>query len=521
MNNKERAVEVSMTSHPADLPKVVKGAGINLVGAVSRTILLYAYTLFLARVLAPKQLGNYFLIFTIVNISGAVAAAGLDLGIVRYVALYAGEKKYNLVRKSFFAGLWMGIPISLVFTIAIIVAAPRISSIFLDGSKSSATALQIFALTIPFWVAARLLNALTQGLHMMQYQVYSRDMGEQFSKLVFSVIALVAGGGLIGIIWANMSSVVLAMGMSLTFVFMVLPKRTSYEFSGGNPGMQLFRFSLPLALSNVIGMALLWIDMLMIGYLGTSSDAGYYGTAMRVGTGSAVIMTALATVFSPVISDLYHKREFSELNSLYKTVSRWAFSLSLPFFLIVALLAGPALRLFGSNFSTVASGALILLALSQLVNAGTGVAGLLVLMSGHSRMELINVTVSLAIDISLCFLLIPSLGIIGAALANLASASVINLMRTVEAWLFVRMHAYNLNYIKPVFAGMVSSLAVLIEGRIVGPDASLLLSLMLPSVLFAVFYISMIFALGLDVHDKVIIDQLKNRFARADAGSGF
>ena len=61
-------------------------------------------------------------------------------------------------------------------------------------------------------------------------------------------------------------------------------------------------------------------------------------------------------------------------------------------------------------------------------------AGYMVLMSGRSRLELLNISVALAINVAACFLLIPQYGVVGAALANLAASFAINLMRAAQVW---------------------------------------------------------------------------------------
>jgi O-antigen/teichoic acid export membrane protein len=224
------------------LPHVAKGAMINLLGAASRTVLLYAYTLLLARTLAASELGEYFLVFTIVNILGLIATVGLDFGVVRYVALFAGEGKYGLARKTMITGLLLGVPIAVVVALVLIGLAPQVSAAFLDNTRTAVMTLRTFAISIPFWVTARLFNATTQGLHRMQYQVYSRDIGEQFSKFTFSILALMLGAGLVGVVWANVASVAVAAGMSCWYAILVLPRANERERAQPSPVRRILRY---------------------------------------------------------------------------------------------------------------------------------------------------------------------------------------------------------------------------------------------------------------------------------------
>ena len=505
----------SAGEHPAYLPSVAKGAGINMFGALCRTVMLYAYTLLLARTLTPSDLGHYFLIFTIINIMGLVAIVGLDFGVVRYVALYAGEGRYGLARKTLTVSLFISVPIGVALAAAIMVLGPRLTGLMMEGVDSSTMAISIFAISIPFWVAARLLNATTQGLHRMQYQVYSRDIGEQSSKFLLSAIALMLGTGLVGVIWANVTSVVLAAGMALFFVTIVLPRNKADSHDAASPVRQIFRYSLPLAFSNILGMLLLYIDMLLVGYLGSPADVGYYGAALRLVTGSQAILLAFSTVFTPVISDLYNRRSNTELYELFKTVGRWIFTCSFPIFLVLFLLADPIMKVFGTDFTT-GSGALMLLAFSQLVNASTGAAGLMVLMSGRSHMELINVGVALIVNIMICLLLIPAHGVIGAAIANVSAAAVINIMRSVEVWVFMRMQVYSNKFFKPILAGAVGAILVLSVNYFTDMGSGFS-QLVISTVILLVTYIALLIALGLDEQDHGVLRMIRTRLTRAGA----
>ncbi|MFA5816016.1 MAG: flippase [Bacteroidales bacterium] len=496
------------------LPGVAKGAMINLFGAFCRTVMLYAYTLLLARALTPSDLGHYFLIFTIINIMGLVAIVGLDFGVVRYVALYAGEGRFGLARKTLTASLFISVPIGIAVAALIAGLAPWLTGLLMEETDASVMAIRIFAISIPFWVVARLFNATTQGMHRMEYQVYSRDIGEQLSKFVFTAIALIIGVGLIGVVWANVASVVLAAGMSLVFFTIVLPRNKAVSNAVASPVRQIFHYSLPLAFSNILGMLLLYIDMLLVGYLASPADVGYYGAALRLVTGSQAILLAFATVFTPVISDLYNKRSDAELHELFKTVGRWIFTCSFPIFLVLFLLSDPIMQVFGTDF-TAGSGALMLLAFSQLVNAGTGTAGLMVLMSGRSHMELINVGVSLIINVIICMLLIPAHGVVGAAIANVTAAVVINVMRSVEVWVFMRMQVYSIKFVKPLLAGAGGAIMVLILNNFTSIGSNLT-QLMIAGAALVVTYFVIMIALGLDAQDHAILQMVKRRFSRAE-----
>ena len=494
----------------AYLPHVAKGATINFSGAVVRTVITYGYAVLLARLLPVNELGWYWMLFTIISIASLTSTLGLDLGIVRYVSLYAGEGKLGQAKKTLGAGVILGLPAGIITALILYFLAPWLSEQLLESSSTATTSLRIFALSVPLWVAVLLFNATTQGLHRMRYQVYSRDMGEQSSRFILTAVLGALGAGLIGVVWANVAALAISASMALLFalsLFRKLGDSTTYDF---NPARELYKYAYPLAFSNLIRTVHRWIDLLLLGYIATSVDVGYYGAALRVGAFSVAILMAFNNVFSPIISDLYNRKQPEELHSLLKVVTRWIFILSYPVFLVLILFAKPIMGLFGTNFK-VAGGVLVILAMGQFINAFTGPVGQMVLMSGHSKVVFMNTAVALAINVGLCFLLIPEHGFYGAAIANFVSLSTINLIRVIEVWVYLRMNAYDRSFIKPFLAGVIAVIFVL-PARFVFQGEGVM-SLLLFAVVLVIVYTIAIVTLGLNEDDRRIMQLFKARLS--------
>jgi O-antigen/teichoic acid export membrane protein len=174
------------------------------------------------------------------------------------------------------------------------------------------------------------------------------------------------------------------------------------------------------------------------------------------------------------------------------------------------------MKIFGSEF-VAGSQALEVLAMSQLINAFSGPAGQMVLMSGHSKMELFNITVSLIVNITFCFLLIPGYGIIGAALANVAATIMINLVRAAEVWFLMHMHAYNFNYLKPLLAAAVTMIVVSLAGRYVIGNTGAKGVVALATCML-VIYMAVTVILGLSKQDKAVLELVKKRLMQLGVG---
>jgi O-antigen/teichoic acid export membrane protein len=77
-------------------------------------------------------------------------------------------------------------------------------------------------------------------------------------------------------------------------------------------------------------------------------------------------------------------------------------------------------------------------------------------MGGRSRVFMINNACAAILNIALGLVLIPRMGIWGAAIAVLVSTVAFQVALTVEAWMFERVHPFTAALLKPLAAALVA-----------------------------------------------------------------
>lgn len=123
---------------------------------------------------------------------------------------------------------------------------------------------------------------------------------------------------------------------------------------------------------------------------------------------------------------------------------------------------------------------------------------------------------ALLVNVAVCFLLIPSLGVIGAALANLMATLAINMCRMVEVWLYMHMHAYDFNYIKPLIAGGLGAILAALVIRFLLAGANDWLGALTALGMLVVYLLAML-VLGLSEQDKAVLGLVRERLAQTPA----
>jgi O-antigen/teichoic acid export membrane protein len=179
----------------------------------------------------------------------------------------------------------------------------------------------------------------------------------------------------------------------------------------------------PFGIINLVNVLDVQVDTLVLSVLVPEAELGIYSAGLGVLLALMVLPTTFRMVFFPTIVRLYRHNQ-SRLKTFYQQSLRYLAILAVPVCVGVVLLAGPLVGLlYGAKFRDAApvlqvlSGCL-LLALPGDVNSR------LLLASGNQRRSAAYTSLGLLTNIALNFLLVPRLGIMGAALARLASNAV-------------------------------------------------------------------------------------------------
>ncbi len=492
-----------------------RGGGAVFAGKLFAWGTRFVLAVFLARVLGADEYGLYNLALTVATVAASFPTLGLDAALVRYTAVFAGRKDSGSLLGTL--QLAIGVPalLSIAFAAGVIVLAEPIA-VGIMHQQRLVPLLIIVSLLIPATVLNRQLAATLQGFKRIEYDVAAEQFGQplvRFALLaVFAVIGMTAAYAVL----ASMLSALVASVLLVVIVNRLFPLRGTKITPKRAPG-QLMRFSLPVFFSNVITTFGSNLQTLFLGAMSTIGAVGVFAVANQVNLVGSIFQSAVVASSMPLFAESQDKGDRRGLEHLYQTTSKWSVSLNLPFFLMVIAFPQALLAIFGREFEA-GQIALIILAWANLVNAATGTSGAVLDMTGHTKVKLLNSSVAVGLGFGLSFLLIPPLGLVGAAIAAFASQSAVNVMRLAEVALLVKASPYNRTYLKPIIAGLVAWLAGIVVGSILrdaGPVAELLVGL---TSLFGVYGVVLVL-LGLDPEDHLVLDRIKGRLLRRGRSS--
>lgn len=493
-----------------EITSIAKGAGIIFVGMIIGTGLRYFFELIVARKLGAELFGLFFLGLAILKITELISTLGLHRGAVRYVALFMGEQDKERTKGTIILALKTVIIVGLVFSLLTIFLSKFIAiNIFHNANLTHVIIL--FSIAIPFTAVTVIITFSTVGFKTMKYLVYIRELFEPSLRILIITIMFTLGWKLFGALFAFVTSLIMGTFLAFYYLKRIFPELISTKVKPLFEYRKILGFSWPALLAELLGLIIIWINILMLGYFETSQEVGIYGAAHRTALLVQIFLLAFNFVFLPVIVDLYNKKEFKKLEKLFKMITKWILLLSFPITLLMIFHASEILNLFGENFRQGAM-CLVLLSLMGLVNSVGGSSGSLIMMSGRSRINLLNSIITVSLNICLNLLFIPKFGIVGAAVSSLISITIVNVIMLIEVISIFKFHPFREDLYKPVLAGGISLLILNMLTRYLFqfntiPFANLLIS----AFSFLAVYALTIYTLGLGEEDKIILQKVKEK----------
>lgn len=315
-----------------------------------------------------------------------------------------------------------------------------------------------------------------------------------------------------GAVLADIGAYFIGFLIALFFLWRLFPGIAKAKPTLEPTGREMLFFSIPTAFTGLFTVFLTWTDRLIIGYSLTASDAGIFQAVSQSSIAFGVILSAFNAIFAPMIADLYHKQELGRLEELFRISTKWALYVSLPLFLVFIFAPQETLMLvFGTPFGEGAI-PLMILAVSQLVDVGTGAVSFLLIMSGHQKQWLYTSGGVLIVNLIMNWMLIPQFGLVGAAIVRSVSIMALFLIGLFQVRYFLNLWPYDRRYFKGLLAASIAAFILyLLKSANVNPPA-LYLSLV---ILLAVgIFAGLLLLLGLDEEDREFIRLAKLRIKR-------
>jgi len=509
---------------------IAKGATFMLAGYVISKLLAYVYRVIIARYLGPSDFGILSIGLAVQGIIIVLAALGLYQGVLHFIAVYesTGDGGTKKIRGTILGSLRLQAIVSLPFAAALFLASDHIANGFtvpflgiFVGYKipQLGIILKILAFSIPLEVLTSNLMIITQSFRKVEYRVLLRSIVENIVKIALTGSLLLLGFGLFG------ASIALVLSCLIAFLagLYIVQKKVYKLFAGGKEAIaaynmrELFSYSWPLFAIGFFGVLMRVIDTLMLGYMSTTYNTGIYNVAAPTANMLTIAENAFGTLFLPVVTGLYAVKNMHELKRTYKTVTRWIFAAIFPATLFTVLFSGEILGIMFGEVYTEGAGALAILSIGYFLVSFCGPVRNMMESISKTRLILYNTLAAAFINIALNAIMIPIMGMNGAALATTISLFIWNVLAWIEVYYYLRVHPYSKAYLNPTIASCAAIAVFFVIKQFLPPLQSLrfpldMAALIILGAAFVGFYALLFIVFrGLQPEDLAVLSAVEKR----------
>ncbi len=496
-----------------NIVSAARGGGVIFFGRMFEYAGRFALGILMGRFMGAGQYGVYSLADTTLSIIIGISFLGLSAGVVHFIPMFKNRRDDDSLWGTIIIGL--GIPFLVGIGAAIALLGFSNQIIDLLHKPNLLPLLPVVALATPVSILMYAAVQATQGFKKMRYKVIAMDIVLTALKLLLTIPLVFVGLDAFRAMTVHTIGTVFACGLILYFLNQLFPLHRSIKSARFNV-KQIFAFSLPLYFSQLIAMFGGQIEIIFLGALSTAASVGIFTVASRVSMIGKMFHSSVVTVAMPYVSELYDQHDWKQLGHFYQTVTKWTFAFNLPMFLIVLLFPKPILSVFGDSFISGAN-TLIILALSSLVGAATGICGVVITMTERTWLNTFNSILDLGSTILLNMWLVPEMGVTGAALAELISVTLVNAVRLIEVYAIFRLSPYNRTFFKPITAGLVALSATYILYYLIFAEIGIM-GVIINIIFLLAVYMATIISLGLADDDRLILDKVIGRLKRIRPG---
>lgn len=420
----------SLQSH---LSGIARSGTANLLGAAIAAVLNFGVIIVVTQLFPQQTAGSLFSLTSVFVIALAVCSLGTDVGLSRFLLRYRSLGRQQDMSALVSAARTPVLLCAVLVALVGVACSGQIAGMLGFGGRDAALAVAVLMLLLPFAALGDFSLAAARGLGTFRSTVLSEKLLRPVLQPLGALVVSLAGGGLVWLTasWAVpyvIAAVLALVLMEKAFAAYRTP-RSMYAPRLSQVRREFWSFTWPRALARISQAVIQRADIVIVAALLGPSPAAVYTAATRFVALGQFGVNAIVQVLQPRFSQLLAEGERKTLETVFKTTTSWNMAVAWPLYVIAFAGADFYLTVFGEGYATQPARLVVwVMALAMMLATAAGPLDTMLLMSGYSATSLVISLTGLALNIGLCFALIPVLQLPGAALAWAVAIVVRNLL---------------------------------------------------------------------------------------------
>lgn len=414
--------------------EVVQNAGVSFLVKVLSMLTVLLLDFVIARILRFEQFGVYTFVLVWIQTLTFVGTLGFNTSSIRFVSDYYSNQEWSLLK-----GFLKYSLVSCILASFILLA---ISFGVIKGLESweliESSIAQLFYLAlplIPFFSLLFVQGGILRGGKFLTLALFFQNV------FVYALLLLfILAGFYLKLFPINVFSIFVLFYVALIIALIsqqifIRRKFGIYKLEV-NEEIRVsdwIKTSFSMMLSSSFMQLINRLDIIAIGIFISPTATGVYAIALRlsrlINIGLQITNESSAHLFKP----LFSRGERDKLQRIVFTTAKITLITTIPIIAVLMLFPTFILSQYGDDF---ASGRPLLqiLLIGQIINAISGPNGLLLNMTAYQDLLARIFTITFFIDVVLLIILLPLLGVLGAAIATSGSIIFRNLVTIFYVW---------------------------------------------------------------------------------------
>jgi len=394
--------------------QVAKGSMYVLTQGILGSIFSTLFLMVVTRLLSVNDIGVISALTMVVALFGTFGNIAIPNAITKYIAEFDGMKRPDMTKAVFNKAIEMGLLLGLASAVTSLII---LQSLLITVLHSSMSQFIVYMLSFNVFtsVFSSFLSGVLGGKQKFKELMMIALVGSTVS-IGITVFLLYKGFGVLGVIVGWIINSTLSIILIVFILFSTFRNGNASTVPSLNAN--LVKFSIPLYFTAIISYLLGYADKYLIALKLNPASLGIYSIAVSAAAVVSLIPSSVGTALFPKLSELYGGAGDSALKEASIKASRYIYFLYVPATVGLAAVAYPTITLFfGDNYGPGALTITIISVAMALSCLGT-VTGSILLSIGATRVILEGNIAAVLADVAICLTLIPTVGVVGAALGR-------------------------------------------------------------------------------------------------------
>ena len=422
------------------LGHLARGSALGLAGALFSALSGFVLVVAVARGLSRQEAGLFFSTTAFFLILVALASLGTETGLARFLLRLEADRRFADISRVLRGALAMVVVASVALGIVVVLAADGLAAA-LGWENLDGTVPVLLAIGLPLAAISDFALAGTRAFTRMGPTVLVDRFFRAGAQTALPVVLLAGGVGLgaLTAAWVAPYAVAAVLGMlalwRLTRARVAAQHGTQHGTQHDGPAeaphahrdgeaeapivREFWRYTWPRGLTRLAQIVIQKADIVLVAALLSPLDAAIYTAATRFVALGQFATQALQQALQPRLTAILVHEDRSTLREVYQVATAWNVLVTWPVYLVIGCAPAAYLGMFGTDYASSTDARLVVVVMmcAMLLAVASGPVDTLLLMAGRSGLSLANASTAVAVDIGLCLLLLPPLGIQGAAIA--------------------------------------------------------------------------------------------------------